>query len=170
MQLRDQRRTEQSSANVMERILVGHCVRLVSLLSSFVLCCVAVRYMSPSSGLLCPPLACNPLHLSPSSGLLCLPLACNSYICLPARCCVHLGCCESFTFASHRWAAVSASALQSLNLHLSPSSALTAVSASALQSCTFVLAILCVCLPALFLLCPPLLCNPLSPSSGRRKL
>ena len=43
-------------------------------------------HLSPSSGLLCPPLPCNPLHLSPSAGLLCPPLPCNPefYFCLPA--------------------------------------------------------------------------------------
>ena len=62
--------------------------------------------------------------------------------------------------------------------------ALTAVSASALQSFTCVLASLCICLhlacafvslclhlsPSSGLLWPPLPCNPLSPSSGRRRL
>ena len=62
--------------------------------------------------------------------------------------------------------------------------ALTAVSASALQSFTCVLASLCICLhlactfvslclhlsPSSRLLWPPLPCNPLSPSSGRRRL
>ena len=41
-----------------------------------------------SSGLLCPPLPCNPLHVSPSSGLPCPPLACNPLHVSPA-----LGCC-----------------------------------------------------------------------------
>ena len=62
----------------------GHCVRLVSLLSPFLFpflfslailhislprlsCCVRLchsLHLSPSSGLLCPPLPCNPLHVS----------------------------------------------------------------------------------------------------------
>ena len=45
-------------------------------LQSFTLVSLGL-HLSPSSGLLCPPLPCNPLHLSPSSGLLCPML----YIC-----------------------------------------------------------------------------------------
>ena len=89
------------------------------------------RQLSPSSGLLCLPLACNPSHLSPSSGLLCpailyicLPawaaVACNPlhvspcvYICLPALdCCVRL--CLAILYICFQLCAVSAPSLQSL--------------------------------------------------------
>ena len=112
----------------MERILVGHCVRLVSLLSPFVsalLCCSPLHVSQLRSAVsasrlqswtlvsqlwaaVSAPLVCNPLHLSR-----CV------YICLPAL-------EQSFTFVSQLWAAVPAFALQSyalaLNLHLSPNS------------------------------------------------
>ena len=101
-------------------LLVGHCVRLVFLLS---FTCASSLPLSLATLHICLPAAlpCNPLHLSPSSGL---RVACNPlhlspcvYICLPA-----LGCCVRLclAFVSQRWAAVSA--LQSLILHVSPSS------------------------------------------------
>ena len=123
-------------------LFVGHCVRLVFLLS---FTCASSPPLSLATLHICLPAAlpCNPLHLSPSSGLrvacnplhlspcvyICLPaLDCCVclclailYICLPALAAVSASALQSFTFVSQRWAAVSASALQSLILHLSPS-------------------------------------------------
>ena len=119
-------------------------------------------HVSPSSGLLCPPLPSNPLHLSPSFGLLCPPLrwaavsasALQSFTCVLASLCICLSaldCCNypplpcNPLFVTQLWAACRLQSFTSVSLclHLSPSSGL---------------------------LWPPLPCNPLSPSSGRRKL
>ena len=57
----------------------GHCVRLVSLLFPFLFSLAILNICLP--GLSCCVRLCHSLHLSPSSGLLCPPLPCN-YTCL----------------------------------------------------------------------------------------
>ena len=152
----------------MERILVGHCVRLVSLLSSFV------------SALLC----CSPLHVSQlrtavsASRLQSLTFSqlwaavsaslAILYNCLPVLdCCVCLSL-AILTFAVSIWAAVSASALQSstcaaqLWTPLSPPllatlyMCLPALDCSALQSftCVYQLWAAC-CLQSILYMCLP---------------
>ena len=105
-------------------LLVGHCVRLVFLLS--------FTFASP--------LACNPSHLSPScsalqyyiclSALGCVSLAILYIViclpCLPALdCCVRL-CLAILYIVSQLWAAASASALQSFVSQLWTSQTLVA--------------------------------------------
>ena len=140
-------------------LLVGHCVRLVSLLFPLPSClpCCPHCHLSPCVYIClpaldcCVPLPCNRLHLSRSAGLLCPPQS-LFYICLPALTAVSASALQSF-------ACVLASlciCLPALDccirlclaiLYLSPSWA------ACLQSFTFV---------SLRLY--------LSPSSGRRKL
>ena len=113
-------------------LFVGHCVRLVSLLSPFVSflfpfdiclpalsCCVRLDLCNPSiclPALRCCAWAVNLLHLPPSAGLPCPPLPCNP---------VHLSL-QSFAFVSQLWTAVSAPALQSFVSQLWTSQALVA--------------------------------------------
>ena len=139
-----------------------------------------------------------PLHLSPLSPsrlqsftfvsqLLCPAIL---YICLPVStfvsqlwAAVSASALQSFTFVSPRWAAVSASALQSftcvlaslciclpaLDCYIRLCLATQLWAACRLQSFTVIS--LCLHLsPSFGLLWPPLPCNPLSSSSGRRKL
>ena len=166
-------------------LLVGHCVRLVFLLSftcppsrlqpfTFVsqlwtavsasalqafTCASLCLHLSPSSGLLCPPLPCNPSHLSPSSGLRCSPLPCNPSHLSPSSGlrCPPLPCNP---------------------LHLSPSAGLLCPplpcnplfvtqlwAACRLQSCLYICFPLCLHLsPSSGLLWPPLPCNPCLPA------
>ena len=58
------------------------CFPILTICLPALVCCVAMLYMSPSSGLLCPPLACNPYNIS--SELLCPPLPCNPLDLLPS--------------------------------------------------------------------------------------
>ena len=131
---------------------------LFPLLSPFLVIASALSSFFP---LHVPPL--SPSRLQPFtfvSQLLCPAIL---YICLPALGCVSLAtlyiCLAVSTFVSQLWTAVSASALQSLILHLSPSS----------DCCVrLCLAILYMCprkplhlSPSSRLLYPPLPCNPL---------
>ena len=102
--------------------------------------------LSPSSGLLCPPLACNPLYTFVSQLVAVSVWAAVSAFAL-----------QSFACASQHWSPVSASRLQPL--------------CPAILNNPFTFVSLCLHVsPSSGLLCPPLPCNPLSPSPGRRKL
>ena len=130
------------------------------------MCVYMVDYSSACVSLPCPPLSSNLILFSPSSGLLSPPLACNPSHLSPALdCCVHcnplhlspgsklpcpslpgnpshllwtavsVSAVQSFSFVSQLWTAVSASVLQSFSF---VSQLWAAVSASALESFKFV--------------------------------